>query len=81
MMLSEVPRDIIVWVQALPDLLKYWSEHGFGLVAKHSALQWSGSSGGALTAAAVSFDSTGELQWTINIPTQRTPQDYHATGH
>ncbi|CAL8470286.1 g9828 [Coccomyxa elongata] len=46
------------WSEALPDLLKYWSEHGYGLVAKHSALQWSGSSGGALTAAAMRYDST-----------------------
>ncbi len=60
-MLSDVPCDIIMSVQALPDLLKYWSEHGYGLVAKHSALQWSGSSGGALTAAAMRYDSTGEL--------------------
>lgn len=42
--------------KALPDLLKLWSEHGFGLVAKHNELQWSGSGGGALTATTSTID-------------------------
>jgi len=42
--------------QALPDLLKLWSKHGFGLVAKHKELQWSGSGGGALTATTSTID-------------------------
>lgn len=34
-------------IQALPDLLHFWSEHGIGLVQNHSLLQWNGE---ALTA-------------------------------
>lgn len=50
--------------QALPDLLDFWSKHGFGLVGKFSALQWTGSSGGALTAAPASKDPQQRLACT-----------------
>ncbi len=29
-------------MQALPDLLDFWSKHGIGLLQRHSLLQWSG---------------------------------------